>query len=116
MDRREIARQHHADLVCEDLVAIVGDDTAAIAVAVERQADVGAGFENLGRNGVKHFHVFRVRVVVREGVVEIGIERHDFAADRFQNLRRESARRAVAAGGDDFQRRLSFGRFVKALM
>jgi hypothetical protein len=60
----------------------------------------------------QHLHVFGVGIVVREGVVEIGVERDHFAADRFQHLRREGARRAVAAGGDDLQRRLSFGRPV----
>ena len=103
VDRRNIARQHDADLVGEDLMTVIGNDTAAIAVAVEREADVGSRRENLGRNRMKHLHVFGVRVVVRESVVEVGVERHDLAADRFQDLRREGTGRAVAAGGDDLE-------------
>ena len=40
---------------------------------------------------------------MRKGVVELGIERHDFAAELFEHLRREGAGGAVAAGGDHFQ-------------
>ena len=39
--RREVAGEHHADLVGEDLLALVVDDAAAVAVAVEAEADVG---------------------------------------------------------------------------
>ena len=40
---------------------------------------------------------------MREIIVELGVERHDLAADALQQLRREGAGRAIAAGGDDFQ-------------
>ena len=43
VQRRQVARQHHADLVGEDLVALVVDHAAAVAVAVEAEADIGAG-------------------------------------------------------------------------
>ena len=36
-------------------------------------------------------------------MVELAIERDDLAADFFQHLRREGARRAVAAGADHFE-------------
>jgi hypothetical protein len=36
-------------------------------------------------------------------VIELGIERHDFTADRFQDARRKGPGGAVAAGGDDLQ-------------
>ena len=49
-------------------------------------------------HGVQHLHVFGVGIVVREGVVELAVERHHLAADRFQHLRRERAGGAVAAG------------------
>ena len=42
MQRGEIARQHDADLVGEDFLAVVVDDAAAVAVAIEAEADVGA--------------------------------------------------------------------------
>ena len=43
MELREIARQHDADLVGENLLALVVDDAAAVAVAVEAEREVGAG-------------------------------------------------------------------------
>ena len=36
-------------------------------------------------------------------MVELAIERHHLAADRFQHLRREGARGAVAAGAHHFE-------------
>ena len=41
MERGEVAGEHDADLVGEDLVALIVDDAAAVAVAVEAEADVG---------------------------------------------------------------------------
>ena len=93
MQRRHVARQHHADLVGENLVAVVVDHAAAIAVAVEAEPDVGLVLEHRVADRVQHFHVFRVRIVFRERVIEFAVERDDLAADRFQHLRRESARR-----------------------
>jgi hypothetical protein len=55
MERRDIAGQHDADLVRENLVPVVRDDAAAIAVAVEGKPDVGVGFANLGRNACSIF-------------------------------------------------------------
>ena len=42
VQRREVAGQHQADLVGEDLLALVVDHAAAVAVAVEAQRQVGA--------------------------------------------------------------------------
>ena len=79
--RGEIARQHHADLVGEDLVALVVDHAAAVAVAVEAEADVGLVGQHRLAHGVQHLHVFGIGVVAREGVVELAVERHHLAAD-----------------------------------
>ena len=38
----DVARQHDADLVGEDLVALIVDDAAAVAIAVEAKADRSA--------------------------------------------------------------------------
>src|SRR5271166_1762552 len=40
---REVARQHDSDLVSKDLVALVVDDAAAVAVAVEAEREIGTG-------------------------------------------------------------------------
>ena len=51
---------------------------------------------------MQHFQVFGIGVVARECVIELDVERHDFAAQSFKNLRSKSARRAVAARSHDF--------------
>ena len=103
MQRRHVARQHHADLVGENLLAVVVDHAAAVAVAVEAEADVGLGAQHLVAHGVEHLHVFGIRIVFRERVIELAVEPHHLAADRLQHLRRERARGAVAAGADHLQ-------------
>jgi hypothetical protein len=91
--RGDVARQHHADLVGEDLVALVVDHTAAVAVAVEAERDVRLVLEHRIAHRVQHLHVFGVGIVVRERVIELAVERHDLAADGLRALRREGARR-----------------------
>ena len=103
VDRRHVARQHHADLVGENLLAGIVDHAAAVAVAVEAEADIGLVRQHRVADGVQHFHVFGIGIVFREGVIEFGVERHHLAADRLHHLRREGARGAVAAGDHDFQ-------------
>ena len=108
MQLRQVARQHHADLVGEDFLAMIVDDAAAVAVAIEAEADVGAAPAHLVRHGMQHLHVLGVGVVAREGMVELAVERHHVDAHARQQLRGEGPRRAIAAGGDgaDFARRL----------
>ena len=101
--RRHVAREHHADLVGEDLLAFIVNDAAAIAVAVEAERDIGAIDQHRVAHGVQHLHVFGVGIVPRECVIEIAIERHDLAADCLQNSRRKGSRRTVAAGRDHFE-------------
>ena len=55
------------------------------------------------RHRVQHMQVFGVRIVAGEGEVELAVERNDVDAERGEELRREGARRAVAAGGDDLE-------------
>ena len=106
---RDIARQHDADGVGEDLVTLVVNDAATVAVAVEAEPDVGLVLDDRLGDRVQHLHVFGVGIVAREGVVELGVERHHLAADGFQNLRRKCAGRAVAASGDNLQAALQLG-------
>ena len=83
--------------------ALVVDDAAAVAVAVEAERDVGAmRLHRLGHR-VQHVQVFGVRIVAREVEIEVAVERHDLDAEPRQQLRREGARGAVAAGGDHLQ-------------
>ena len=113
---RKIARQHHADLVGENFLAVVVDDAAAVAVAVEAQADVGLVLAHCIAHGVQHLQVFGIRIVVRKGVIELAVERDHLAADLLQDLRGEGAGGAVAAGADDLELALSFGRVVRSAM
>ena len=93
----DVTRQHDADLVGEDLVAFIVDHAAAVAVAVEAEADIGARLEHLVADRVQHLHVFGIGIVARKTVVELGVERDDLAADALQHLRRECSGCSVAA-------------------
>ena len=104
----EVARQHDADLVGENLVALVVDHAAAVAVAVEAERDVGAVLLRRRRHRMQHLQVFGIGIVAREGEVEFAIERDDLGAERRQQPRRERAGGAVAAGGDDLHLALPF--------
>ena len=53
--RRDIARQHDADFVGEDLFALIIHHTAAIAVAVEAERDVGLARQHRVAHRVQHF-------------------------------------------------------------
>ena len=103
VERRQIARQHDADLVGENLVALVVDDAAAVAVAVEAEREVGAALLHRRRHRVQHPHILGVRIVAREGEVELAVEGNDLDAERAQELGRERPGGPVAAGGDDLE-------------
>ena len=47
--RGDVAGEHHADLVGEDRLAFVVDHAAAVAVAVEGEAEIGAMLEHASR-------------------------------------------------------------------
>jgi hypothetical protein len=59
---REVAHQHHADLVGEDFGTLIVDDPAAVAVAVEAERDVRAALLHRVRHRVQHVEIFRVRL------------------------------------------------------
>ncbi len=52
---------------------------------------------------MQHMKIFGIRIIVRKGEIEIGIERDDFAAEHLQYLWREGSGGAIAARGNDFQ-------------
>ena len=103
VDLRQVAGHDDADLVGEDLFALVIDHAAAVAVAVEAERQIGAGGAHGVGHVVQHFHRFGVGVVVGEGVVELGVERHDFDAEAFEKLGRDGRGGAVAGGADDLE-------------
>ena len=101
--RGDVAGEHHADLVGEDGFALVVDHAAAVTVAVEGEAEIGAMLEHGVARRVQHVEIFGIGIVRREIVVELAIERDDGGAKLGQNARGEGAGRAVAAGNDDLQ-------------
>ncbi|MNI36288.1 hypothetical protein D3C73_903330 [compost metagenome] len=114
MEGRQIAGQHQADLVGEDLLARVVDHAAAVAVAVKAQGQIGARLLHLGGHLHQHGVIFRVRIVFGEGVVEVRVHLDHLGAHQAQHLGGEGSGRAVAAGGHDLERarQLHLGRHV----
>ncbi|ABA49073.1 hypothetical protein BURPS1710b_3142 [Burkholderia pseudomallei 1710b] len=107
--RARVARQHflgeqHQLAVRIDDLAVLRDDAEAVAVAVEREADLGIGRLQLRDHVLQVLRVRRVRVVVREVAVDVGEELDEFAAERLEQARRERARDAVARIDDELQR------------
>ena len=97
MLRRNIAREHNAHLVGENLLTGIVDDAAAIAVSVKTERHIGLYAQNLVAHGVQHLHVFGVGIVFGKAVIELAVKRHHFTAERRKHLRREGSCRAVAA-------------------
>ena len=98
---RQVAREHQADLVGVDFFAGIVDHAAAVPVPVKAEHDIGAVLLRRERHLVQHFGIFRVRIVFREGVVEVAVHLDHFGAQRPQAIASEGARGAVAASGDD---------------
>ena len=78
------------------------------------RATVSAALLHRLRHRVQHPDIFRIRVVEREGKIELAVERDNPDAERAQELRRESAGRAVATGGDSLDRTAISGRLVRS--
>ena len=106
IDLGQVAGQHQADLVGKDLLARVVNHPAAITVAVEAQGQVGAGLAHPLGHLHQHGVIFRVRIVLGEGVVEVGVHLDHLDAHPTQGVRGEGAGGAVAAGADHLQRPL----------
>ncbi len=117
MELRQVARQHHADLVGEDFRALVVDHAAAVAVAVEAERDVGARRLHRLRHRVQHVQVFGVGIVARKGPVEVAVERNDLDAER---ARAACGAKAPAVplpqAATTFILRVNFGRLVRSAM
>ena len=54
---------------------LVVDDAAPVAVAVEAEREVGLALCHRRGHRVQHPHVLGVRIVMREGEVELAVER-----------------------------------------
>ena len=105
----DVASEHHADFVGKDRLALIVDHAAPVAVAIEGQTEIGLVFQHGVACRVQHAEIFGIRIMRREGVVELAVERDDGGAKLGENARGEGAPRAVAAGDDDLQGAQQFG-------
>ena len=105
--REDVAREQHQLAVGIDDLAVLGDDAQAVAVAVEGQAELGVGGLHGADQVGQVLGLARVRVVVREVAVDLGVQLGHVAAERAQDARRRRARDAVAGIDHDLHRRAS---------
>src|SRR5438270_1272865 len=87
---------HHQEIAPEHLPLIV-HDADPVAVAVEAEPHVGALFPDHPPEVDQVFGIHRIRMVVREGGIQIAVERGEVDLPRPQDLRDERAGRAVSA-------------------
>ena len=80
-----------------DQLAARGDHAEAVAVAVEGQADIGAGLLHGADQVLEVLGLARVRMVVGEGAVDLGEQRNRLGAEALDQRRAELAGHAVAA-------------------
>ena len=101
--REHVAREQHQQAIREDHFAAGGDHAEAIAVAVEGEAEIGVHLLHRQDQVLQVVQVRRIRMMVREGAVDIAEQRHDFAAHAFEHRRRDRAGDAVAAIDHDLE-------------
>ncbi len=99
----QVTRQHDPHLVGKNLFACVVHNAAPVAIAVKGKAHISLVFQHGVAQGVKHMHVFRVRIVTRKCVIKLAIQRNDLGTCRLQHIRHEGTCRTVAAGSNDFK-------------
>ncbi len=102
--REDVAREQHDLAVGVDDVAAAGDHAEPVAVAVEGQAELGAGGVHHGLQHLEVLGLARVGVVVREVAVDRAVQVDDLAAQRLQDARGAGAGDAVAAVDHDLHR------------
>ncbi len=84
-----------------DQLAALVDDEAAVGVAVEGQPEVGAGLADRGLQVDEVGRLDRVGLVVREGAVELEVERHDVEVEPAEHRGRGVPGHPVAGVDDD---------------
>jgi hypothetical protein len=57
---------------------------------------------------MQHLHILGVRIVAREGEVELAVERNNFGAERAQELGRERPGGAIPTSRDDLEMAFQF--------
>ena len=102
-----LCKQHHLP-VGVDVVAVLGDDTQPVAIAVEGQAQLGvAGFQR--RHQIAQIlGLAGIGVVVGKIAIDFAEKLDHFAAQRTENCRRRCTCNAVARINHDFHRAVEF--------
>ena len=98
------AREQHELAVGPDDLAVLGDDTQAVTVAIERQAQLGVGLAQAADQVLQVLRVGRIRMVVGERAVDLAEQLGDLAAERAVQRWRHAAGHAVAAVDGDLHR------------
>ena len=88
------------DLVAVQLAPLLVDGNEAIAIPIERDADVGAMFNNLL---AEEFRMGRATLFIDVEAVRLNAKRHHFRAQFPKHRRRHAIGRAMGAIDDDLQ-------------
>ena len=94
---RQIAAEQHEQLVAEHRLASLVHRPDAVAVAVERDAELGVLLHDGGLQVLQVLEHRGVGVMVRERPVRLGEQRYDVGAEPLQRVDRDQAPDAVAA-------------------
>src|SRR5207249_11728979 len=103
----EVAREQDQDEVGPVAPATLVDDAHAVGVAVVRDAEVGAGLDDLRLEIHDVGGVFGVGQVIGKAAVGLAVELDDLAADAPKELGRVEPRDAVAGVQDRKSTRLN---------
>ena len=87
-----VGREQHQLAVGVDDLAVLRDDAEAVAVAVEREAELGIGRLHGADQVGQVLGLARVGMVVREVAVDLGVQLDHVAAERAQDAGRRRAR------------------------
>lgn len=87
-----------------DRLAALVDDEAAVGVAVEGEAEVGADLADLGLEVDQVLRVERVGLVVGEGAVQLEVHRDELDRQTVEHGRHGVAAHAVAGVDGDLER------------
>ena len=93
---QQVARQQGQQPVSGDVMALFIDEARAVGVAIEGEAEVGAGLQHHGLQVPRHLRVFGVGQVVGVGAVGLAIEAMHGQAERAQHWWHPGAAQAVA--------------------
>ncbi len=104
VSREHVLReQHHLSIRVNDL-AVLGDDTQAVAVAVERKSDLGVGFAQAANQILQILGMRGIRMMIRERSIDVAKQLDHIAAEAPVKRRRHCARDPVAAVDRDLHR------------